>query len=218
MNKSLPIVIVVVLLLLLGGGAFLAFKNKSQPSAPSTNVNQEPTQEGNVFTSIKDALSKSLSLECLYKDEKGTETKTYIKGGAVRVETKTLAEGKETNSQIIFKDKKMYNWDEATKKGVIFEIPEETLKDVENLKTTPQQNQTSGENKGESLLADIEKYKDSCKPAVVSDSLFTPPTDVEFQDLSAMFQNPPTGTTHENTVPSELDLEELKRQYGSKNP
>lgn len=207
MNKSLPVIIIVILLLL-GGGAFLAFKNKPvQPGAVNTNVGQGQTQDGNAFTSIKDALTKSLSLECTYKDEKGTETKTQIKGGAVRVEAKTTTEGKETNSHIIFKDRKMYTWDEATKKGVVFELPEESLQ------TTPSTEAPSSDNKGESFLADIEKYKDACKPAVVSDSLFTPPSDVEFQDFSAMFQNIPTGTAPDSGIPSGFDLEQLKKQY-----
>src|SRR3989344_3901856 len=207
MNKSLPI-IAVVLLLIIGGGAYLTFKNKPvQPGAVNTNINQGQPQDGNVFTSIKDALSKSLSLECKYNDEKGTESTTHIKGGAVHVAAKTLADGKETNTQVIMKDRKMYTWDEATKKGVVFDIPEE------NLQTTPSTQAPSGDNKGDSFLAEIEKYKDACKPAVVSDSLFTPPTDVEFQDFSKMFQNPPTGTMQDNSVPSEFDLEELIRQY-----
>lgn len=210
MKKYLP-VIVIVLLLLLGGGAFLAFKNKpAQPGAVNTNVEQGQTQDSNVFTSIKDALAKSLSLECTYQDEKGNETKTFIKGGAVRVEAKMSAEGKTTNSQAIMKDKKMYTWDDATKKGVIFEIPEESLQ------TTPSAQAPAGDNKGESLLADIEKYKDSCKTSVVSDSLFTPPTDVEFQDMSKIFQNIPTGTTGNESAPS-FDLEELKKQFSPEN-
>src|SRR3989344_7062324 len=115
MNKSLPVIIVVILLLL-GGGAFLAFKNKpAQPGAVNTNVGQGQTQDGNVFTSIKDALSKSLSLECTYKDEKGTETKTYIKAGAVRLDAQSTAAGSEANSQAIFKDRKLYSWDPTTK-------------------------------------------------------------------------------------------------------
>ena len=37
-------------------------------------------------------------------------------------------------------------------------------------------------------LAELEKYKDSCKPTVVADSMFVPPADVKFQDLSKMMQ------------------------------
>lgn len=213
MNKSLPIVIV-ILLLLVGGGIFLAAKNKSQtPGAATTSSNQSPSQDGNIVTSIKDALSKSLSLECTYNDDSGSETKTYIKAGAVRAESKVITqEGTETYSQVIFKDRKMYTWDTATKKGVVFEVPEETMQEAQSFEITPATG-TTGDNQGESFLAEIEKYKDACKPATVSDSLFTPPTDVEFQDLSTMFQNMPTGSMPDNGVPSGFDLEQLKKQY-----
>ena len=213
MNKSLPIIIV-VLLLLLAGGAFLAFKNKPvQTDAVNTAVDQgQPNQDSNVFTSIKDALSKSLSLECTYQDEKGTETKTYIKSGAVRAESKIVVNGSATESQVIFKDRKMYSWDNTTKKGVVFEIPEET----ENPQITPSGQRSADDNKSESFLAEIEKYKDACKPAVVSDSLFTPPSDVEFQDFSSILKNFPTGTSGNGSPPS-FDLEQLKKQYAPEN-
>ena len=38
-------------------------------------------------------------------------------------------------------------------------------------------------------MAQMEKYKDSCKPAVVSDSLFVPPIDIKFQDYSQMMKS-----------------------------
>ena len=210
MNKALPIIIVVILLLL-GGGAYLVLQNgQGQQSTPGTSTQQGQTQQGNIFTSIKDALSKSLSLECTYKDAKGTETKTYIKSGAVRVDAKVTTAGSEANSQTILKEKKMYAGDPATKKGVVFEIPEESLK------TTPSAEQPSGENKGEDFLAEIEKYKDACKTSAVSDSLFVPPSDVEFQDFSKMFQNLPTGAS-DNGAPPSFDLEQLKKQYAPEN-
>ena len=76
MKKVLPIVAVVLLLIV--AGFFLKGTKK-----PGTSLLNKP--EGNVFNSIKDALSKSLSLKCVYKDEQGVQTTTYIKGGAVRV-------------------------------------------------------------------------------------------------------------------------------------
>ena len=206
MNKYLPIILV-VLLLIIGGGGFLAFKNRqARPTTPDITTQRGQSQEGNVFTSIKDALTKSLSLECTYKDERGTETKTYIKAGAVRLDAQSTAAGTGANSQVIFKDRKMYSWDPTTKKGVVMEIPEE------NLNVTPSEQKAPVDNQGESFFKEIEKYKDACKTAVVSDSLFVPPVDVEFQDLSKMLQNLPTGSSG-NEAPPSFDLEQLKQQY-----
>jgi len=212
MNKYLP-VIAIVILLLIGGGIFLASKNKS--ALPTAN--QPGTGQPNVITSIKDALSQSASLECNYSDDSGSETKTYIKSGAVRAESKVKTpEGTETYSQVIFKDKKMYTWDTATKKGVVFEVSEQTMQDAQSLQITPPTG-SNQQNQGETFLAEIEKYKDACKPATVSDSLFTPPTDVEFQDLSSLLKNIPTGTMSESEYPTGFDLEELKKQYSPEN-
>lgn len=212
MNKYIPLVIV-ILLLVIGGGAYLAFQNQ-KPTLPSqtTPIGKGEGQEGNIFTSIKDALSKSLSLECSYKDEKGAETKTYIKGGAVRVDANLTSAGPEAYSQSIFKDQKMYSWNPETKKGVVFEIPETAMEEAEKLKVTAAAQKPQGDGKGEKFLSEIEKYKNSCKSAAVSDSLFVPPTDVTFQDLSKMMEDVITGMP-KNALPSGFDLEELKKQY-----
>lgn len=181
MKKPLPIIIV-ILLLIIAGGAYLSFqKGRTQPSQPS-NFSQDQSQPGGVFESIRDALSKSLSLECTYKDERGVETKTYIKAGAVRVDSKLENKGEVNYSQFILKDRKMYSWDPTTKKGMVFEIPA----------VTPQVGSSDQPPDGgfnqESFLQEIEKYKNSCKTASVSDSLFTAPSDVTFEDISKMMQ------------------------------
>ena len=61
MNKK--IIIAIVVIVLLGIAAYFLFQNK--------NVAPENT----VVTSIKDALSKSASMECIYTDEGGTRIK-----------------------------------------------------------------------------------------------------------------------------------------------
>lgn len=63
------------------------------------------------------------------------------------------------------------------------------------------------------MMASMEKYKDSCKPAVVADSEFTPPTDVTFQDMSKMMMPQTTGASGAGgyAVPSQY------QQYMQKN-
>ncbi|MFA6081184.1 MAG: hypothetical protein WC741_02140 [Patescibacteria group bacterium] len=186
MKKAFPIVLVVLLVVI--SGYFLMGAKK-----PGTPLLKKP--EGNVFTSIQDALSKSLSLKCVYKDEQGVQTTTYIKGGAVRV----LMEGikdKEQPSTIIIKDKKMYMWNEISKTGFTYTITEPVITPGAAAKV---------DNKDASVLAGIEKYKDSCKTEAVADSFFVPPADVKFQDMSAFTENLkkqilPTGTEGQNAV------------------
>jgi hypothetical protein len=167
----------------LGGGYFYLSYRDITPKAPlGLSGNQTG---GNVFTSIKDALSKSLSLKCVYKNEEGVETTTYIKGGAVRVMMTSAAAGDEQPDNIIMKNKMMYMWNNTTKTG--FSLKLEEPKDLTPFPTVKQDgNAVKKEDQQESVLAEIEKYKDACKAEVVSDSMFSVPTDVKFQDMSAL--------------------------------
>jgi len=114
MKKIVPVLLI---LLLLGVGGY--FLMNSRGSVPKNNIGtSNKNSDSNVFTSIEDALSKSMSLKCVYKDEKGVETTTYIKGGSVRV-SMVSTDDKEQPNSIVMKDKKMYMWNETTK-GVLF--------------------------------------------------------------------------------------------------
>lgn len=184
MNQK--VLIAIVVLVLLGGAGYMVMSKKG--GTPGTS--SPSTTGGNVFTSIKDALSKSLSLECTFTDEGGRQTKSFIKNGAVRADI-TAKDPKESGS-VIVKSKTMYFWNGKT--GFMMQIPEET--------GAPAQAGTKGsEPENANIMESMEKFKDSCKPAVVADSLFTPPTDVTFQDFSKMMQ-PPAAGSGTNVVPS----------------
>lgn len=199
MKKILPILVV---LLLLGIGGYFFMSSKG--TLPKTPLN---TGTSNAFDSIQDALSKSLSLKCVYKDEQGIQTTTYIKGGAVRVNMEGIKDNEQPGS-IILKDKKMYMWNEVSKTGFTYTITEPEV--------TPGTESPKVDNKDSSVLAGIEKYKDSCKTEVVADSLFVPPTDVKFQDMSAFTENlmkqvPTTGAVDQNAVNQDY-INELMKQ------
>lgn len=179
MKKILPIV---VLLLLLGVGGYF-YMNSKGISPKKTGVMTGSSAGENVFTSIKDALSKSLSLKCVYKNEAGVESTSYIKAGAVRMVTSGSTDNDQPGN-ILIKDKKMYMWSDVTKKGFTYSIEEP--KDVSPYPTSADNPDANTGDKQESVLAQIEKYKDACKAEVIDDSFFVVPTDVEFQDMSAL--------------------------------
>ena len=205
MNKK--VIIVVVLLLLAVGGYFMTQKSSS-PSMNSNSVGSSP------FTSIQDALSKSLSLQCTFTDEEGRETKTYIKAGAVRTDftgTKSAESG-----SMIFKNKKMYTWNSDTKEGFMMEVPDVTGPPSQTTTTTTV---GTGEKSGKNdhpadALAMIEKYKDSCKPGTVADSLFTPPSDVKFNDFSNMMKDLQKVTQPTGGAMNEESVKDLMEKYG----
>ena len=112
-------------------------------------------------------------MNCEY-EENGMKSKVDIKNGAVRVDSSGTDQ--EQNGSIILKGKKMYMW--RGTEGYVYDIPDEV---DENGKTID-----SESTQKEDLMKSLEAYKDACKPAVVSDSIFNPPSDVTFTDMSSM--------------------------------
>jgi len=193
MNKN--VIIIIIVILILGGGAFVFAQSKKGASSE------------NIVTTVKDAVSKTASMQCDYVDEEGRASKTYIKNGEFRSDY--TGKTPQDSGSIIVTGKKMYMWT-ADKKGFSYDIPQVTV--------TPGQNVApAGDNKKDAFVAEVNKYKDSCKGAIVSDSLFTPPTDVQFTDYSKMMM-PQQGT---GTTPGSMTQEQMKQyqqQYMDKMP
>jgi len=191
-SPILPIVIVVAVLAVLGIVGYLLM-NKGGSSMGLK-------KGAGTFTSIKDALSKSVSLECEYKDAAGNSTKSYIKNGAIRADI--VAVNDADSGSMIMKDKKMYFW--HGNKGYMMEIPDtEEGEDIEiNHKNS----------KEDEFLDEMEQYKNQCKASVVSDGLFTPPSDVDFASMSEMM---PSGMPQmdANGQMNEEDVQKYMEQY-----
>lgn len=174
---------VVVILLLLGVGGYYVMNSKSmnKPPASEQKVTTSPTQGSGLFGSIKDALSKSVSLKCEYPDPRTKATvTTYIKNGAVRVMGMSIQNNKSSNA--IMKDNKMWIWTEGETQGMMLDLTiPATGKKVTGEPTR--------EDQRERVLAEMEKYKNYCKTEVVADSLFTPPSDVKFTDLQNLMKD-----------------------------
>lgn len=192
MDSKKGLIIVLIILLLLGGGYLYFNSQQAKQAVPGA----ASTAAGKAFGSIKDALSKSLTLACEYPDDKGNKVTTYIKGGAVRM--MGYSSGSEgTSGQALMKDGKMYFWDDKTKEGTIISFDTEKMKEAaESVKA----------DQGEDFLKGIEQYKDYCKTASVSDSLFAIPTDVKFVDLAEQMKN------------SGVDVEKMMQQYQQETP
>ncbi len=168
MKKYLSIIIVIIVLVVIG--AFVYFNNSSKQGGSTEQVK---TGGNNVFSSIKDAMSKSLSLKCEYQSVEG-KTITYVKGEKVRVITETTGT-EATIANLIFKDNKMWIWNNGEKEGYIFEIDEQSASEQEEMP-----NQANKEE----VIDELEQYKDKCSAAVVQDSMFNPPSDVSFRNLN----------------------------------
>ncbi len=168
MKKNNMIIAIVALIIIIGGLIFFNQNQKTSPDKKGQDITSE-TKPG-VFESIKDAMSKSMSLKCEYKTT-DAQTVAYIKGKSVRVD----GIYKNTNkSSTIMKNDKMWTWDTVKKEGMIIPL---------------KQTETDKKSSSDQIIEELEKEKQFCKPAIVSDSMFNPPTDVKFQDLSGMLDN-----------------------------
>lgn len=185
MKQKLLIVVAVIVIILLGAVGSMLLSGNKKPAAPQTTMKKT---EANPITSIQDAIAKNMSLECDYTSAAGTKIKAYIKNGKVKFEVtgKTPAE----SSTSVMMDKKIYFW--GAQGGFMMTMPEITV-------TPAAGNVTAVPNQGQQTLDALERYKNSCKQAAVSDSEFDLPKDVKFQDFSKMT---PTGTMMPKTTPS----------------
>lgn len=164
MKKALPIII--VLLIVVGGvviGSQVLLKKEGQIT-PEGGLQQEvPAQkEEKGFTGkLKDALSLGQSMKCTWKIDEDNFATGYIKSNKIYSETNY--EGKKMYS--IVANNCVYSWEEGTDQGFKFcsepGEPEEIEMPEEFSWETP----------------DIDY---SCIPAVVSDTMFNPPTNINF--------------------------------------
>lgn len=205
--KTGVILIVVLLLLLVGGAAYLLLKNTTSNIATTTSKPKKasPTS-ANMFSSIQDALAKSISLQCNYSDETSRKTIAYMKAGAIRSDT--TGKNPQDEASIIMKNNKMYFW--SGKQGTMMEFNVSEM----TAKVTPGSQKTTSTKKPGDVIESLEKFKQQCKPATVADSLFTPPADVKFTDLSEMMKSGSTGTqSGVGTAMTEEQLKKLQEQY-----
>ncbi len=198
-SSTWVIILVVVILFLLGGYFYLNNRGSAKVGGPASNLQKT---NGNVFTSIQDALSKSLSLQCNYPNKNGGgNTSVYIKGGAVRImgyATANANQGQPQYGQALMKGGKIYIWDDKTKQGMMMSFNlQEMMKNAGSTKVTAAPQQATN-NQGGDFLKGLEQYKNYCKAAVVSDSYFTAPTDVKFVDFQQQIKN--NGVDYQKTM------------------
>lgn len=170
MNKALPIVIVVGVVVVLGvGGWYFFLRGGQAPSVPGVpGVSQE---EGQGFTGkLKDALSLGQSMKCTWRQDENNFGTAYIKDE--NVYTEVTVEGEKAYS--IMADNCTYAWEEGTAEG--FKMCYEPA-EVEEMEEMPEVSEEEIPEEYSFQTPDIDY---SCEPAIVSDSMFNPPSGVNF--------------------------------------
>jgi len=134
-------------------------------STPSSSVSPTSEPKKDVFTSIKDAVTKQLTLKCVY-DDNGQQTTTYIKGQQVRFS----GTGKEIGVEGLMKDNIFYLWNANDKKGMTIDM-------------TKMEGAKMGEKPIKSVddvVTQLEAKKQNCSLSPESNGMFDIPADVSF--------------------------------------
>lgn len=189
MKKGM-IVGLAILLLLIAGGALYYMRKHAANSA----VTQQPVAQTNMFTSIQDAMARSLTLQCDFTDAKNVHTVAYLKNGQIRADVTNPTDTQGSGS-ILIKDKTIYFWN-AQKTGFTMAMPTVTGTPAA-LPTGSTENQ--GTDTGANMMANLEAYKKDCRVTSVADGLFVLPTDVKFTDVTKMMPLVPTGAASGST-------------------
>lgn len=174
MKNKTPLFIVIGVIVL-GAVVFLMMqgKNGSNPIASLTSNSANP---GDM---VAQALTGSGSIKCEYTDEDGSTVMAYVKNGNVRSDYM----GADVNGSFLMKDKTVWTWDEETKTGMTYMIPDVTPTEDESMMESDDSDMNYDEMKEE-----IDKYKESCTSENISDSMFEVPQDVTFEDYSQMME------------------------------
>lgn len=186
----------VVAVILLGIGGFVyakSFMVKTNPVTTTNSMMGETKKTGSIFSSIQDALSKNLTLQCNIKTQEGTETVSYIKNGMIKVQV--TGKTPDQNGMVIMRNGKMYFWNSKSAIMMSFDLNEIQKNAAEN----PAAGATA--QSPQNYMSMMEKYKEDCKTASVSDDVFVVPTNVKFQDISQMMKNLQNSTGSNSTNP-----------------
>ncbi|MEK7620994.1 MAG: hypothetical protein AAB395_01425 [Patescibacteria group bacterium] len=180
MNNKV-IIGIVVAVIIIGGGAALYMANSSNTKQSETKK-VEATNE--TETSLSALLEKGDPQKCTYSGEvksgEYTGTSYFSSDKQMRNDYKSTANGETRNGSMIITGDTQYFWNTESKKGFKTAI-----------KADDSQQANSQENESVDTKA---KFTFKCTTWTVDDSKFTPPSDVNIQDLTQIMHNIPTPT------------------------
>jgi hypothetical protein len=145
---------------------------------------------------VASALTGSGSVKCEYTGEDGAVVTAYVKNGMVRTD---VTGGPEGDGSFLMKDKTVWTWQDSTKQGMTYTIPDVAPVEGETAETEG--------NMSDEVERDLEQYKDSCTSESIPDSMFEVPGDVTFQDFSQMMGD------GMQALPEQLPLDQVPPEY-----
>lgn len=183
MNTKVIGVIAALILLLVAGGAYFLSQNKT--TSPTTDSSKEQTTTESKSSSLLDLLSSGKSQRCTFKTTTSTgltEGTFYIASTKVRGDIKTTVNAKTQEMSLIRDGDMNYIWGSSlgSNTGIKMKV---SLEDVSK------NQQASG------FIDPSNKLDYNCMPWTTDASLFTPPANIKFTDMTSLVAPKATGTT-----------------------
>lgn len=180
MPKNTPLIagaIVIIIAVLVGG--YLVMNKKSTGTSQESSTasqDQKSKDSGSVKNSIKSLLAGGKNVSCSVRypmGETSLEGKVYVSANKMRGDYATTIDGKVMETHMISDGTYSYSWSSGTPQGVKMKIDEAQT--------------AASPVAGQQQQVDIDQQVDmDCASWGVDNSMFTPPADVKFMDLSSI--------------------------------
>jgi hypothetical protein len=167
MKKILPLGIFIGVIVLGLAGYFIFVGNKKVIVLPGEIKKTEGESDKSFTGKLKDAMARNIPMKCEFKNNQMTGV-GFIKGKKYYAEI--TQEGKQ--GYMILDDTCIWTWDKTNPQGVKFCMDKKEGED-KSIWDTEGNTSTEGD------------YK--CSPAVFADSVFTPPANIKFSDMTEGF-------------------------------
>lgn len=158
------------------------------PNKQADTASEQPgAMQADEYREVAAALQAGGSAMCtITKADGTTDMQYYAKADKVRVTGITeQMEGSEY-SAMLMDGEYIYTWNETTKEGVKFAVPD-PAEVTEAQQNMPQVPDFTDETARQEYVED--GYSVDCQVTDVADSMFVPPSDVKFQDMSKLMEN-----------------------------
>jgi len=187
-------VLLLVLLLVVAAGISACKKeDKKQVDTSVTQESESETYEGTIFDLIK----KKKTMKCTFSySEQGQQMSgvVYIDNEKSRSDFEMIQTGQtKIDGHSITDGTWVYNWSSLTKDGTKMKIEE----------VEPQSSQAQDGQKGDQSAAPAQKIKYDCNKWKADESMFIPPSDIIFMDMSQIIENAMEGFKN---ISPELDM------------
>jgi hypothetical protein len=193
MNKGLLLILAVAAIVIIVAGAFFFKKPQttSQTNQPSDSsmVATDNSSDNKFSGTFLELLALGQNYSCTYRttDSTGSQMSgmAYVAGAGKKINgqfTLTQADGTTMDSNFISDGEYNYIWTSAQKQGIRIKVG---ANDNSLFGSDSDSEKSTG-------ISDQDKVDFDCKPWTVDNSMFIPPADMEYVDLSEMMQMQPT--------------------------